>query len=163
MKRVEYVAILALRRTPHGHELLLARRAEGKYMGGTWNLITGGIEPGEPAWRTALRELREETGLVPDALYRLGTLTQFYRWDNDSLNVAPMFCALVPDGARVELNHENTAFAWVPVAEAPARLLWPGDRAALEEVCSVILADGPAKPHLRIPFDAADGTTPGRQ
>jgi dATP pyrophosphohydrolase len=155
MKYIEYVTVLVVRPRGSRHDLLLARRAAGKYLGGTWNLITGGIEPGEPAWRTALRELREETGLVATELYRLSALTQFYRWDNDTLNLSPMFCAIVDAGAVVELNHENSDFAWVPVEEVEPRLLWPGDRAALAEVRSVILGNGIAKPHLRIPLEGA--------
>ena len=32
-------------------------------MGGTWQLITGGLDPDEIAWQGALREMREEAGL----------------------------------------------------------------------------------------------------
>lgn len=150
MRHVYYVVNLIVRPRDGSHELLMARRAEGQYMGGTWQLISGGLEAGETAWQAALREMREETGLVPREFYRLSTLTQFYRPDNDSLNTAPMFCAIVDAGAEVVINPEHTDHAWVPIDEAPTRLMWPGDRAALREVIDVILADAPAKPYLRI-------------
>src|SRR5689334_24107368 len=44
---------------------------------------------------TTLFRSHEETGLKADALYRLSTLTQFYRPDADALCTAPMFCAIV--------------------------------------------------------------------
>lgn len=153
MIHVSFVSILVVRPGRDGHDLLMARRAEGRYMGGTWQLVSGGLEPGETAWQAALRELREETGLVPREFYRLSTLTSFYRPDNDSLNVAPMFCALVGDDAIVRLDAEHTDVAWVPLDEAARRLMWPTDRQALDEVRSVILAGAPAKPYLRIPLD----------
>ena len=72
--------------------------------------------------------------------YRLSTLTRFYRPDADSLNTAPMFCAMVDEDAQAQLNPEHTAFEWVSVDEVGARLMWPSDRQALQEVRSVILA-----------------------
>jgi dihydroneopterin triphosphate diphosphatase len=154
MIHVHYVTILIVRRnSPGGDELLMARRAAGKYLGGTWQLISGGLEPDEAAWRGALREMREETGLTPREFYRLSTLTSFYRPDNDSLNVAPMFCAIVESEVVVRLDHEHTDVAWVPLDAAAARLMWPADRHALEEVRTVILGDGPAKAYLRIALE----------
>ena len=61
-----------------------------------------------------------------------------------------MFCAIVDENAAVTINAEHTAFEWVDVAVAPARLMWPADRQALDEAQTVILGDGPAKEHLRI-------------
>ena len=152
MIHVYFVVVLIIRRRGSEHQLLIARRTEGKYMGGTWQLISGGLEPNESAWQGALREMREETGLTPLEFYRLDTLTTFYRPDNDSLNTAPMFCAIVADDATAEINPEHTAFEWLNVNEASSRLMWPSDRRALEEVRSVILAVGIAKEHMRIPL-----------
>ncbi len=150
MKQVFYVVNLIVRPHGSGHELLMAKRAEGKYMGGTWQLISGGLEPNETAWEGALREMREETGLVPEEFYRLSTLTRFYRPDNDSLNTAPMFCAIVSADADVRINDEHTAFDWIELGLAMSRLMWPSDQQALAEVGSVILANGLAKPFMRI-------------
>jgi dATP pyrophosphohydrolase len=145
-----YVVVLVVRPVARGHELLVVRRGPGRYMGETWQLVSGGLEPGEEAWRGAVREMREETGLVPLEFYRLSTMTNFYRADNDSINTAPMFCALVDRGVVVVINDENTAFEWVDVEQAAARLMWPGDRQALDEVRTVILGDGPARQYLRV-------------
>ena len=150
MKHVYYVVVLIIRRQGCSHQLLMACRIEGKYMGGTWQLISGGLEPSEAAWQGALREMQEETGLTPQEFYRLSTLTSFYRPDNDSLNTAPMFCAVVGENAAVRINSEHTEFEWVNVDEADSRLMWPSDRQALTEVRSAILGDGIAKEYMRI-------------
>lgn len=150
MIQVQYVVVLIVRPHGRGHQLLMAKRSRGKYMGDTWQLVSGGLEANETAWQGALREMREETGLVPQAFYRLSTLTQFYRPDNDSLNTAPMFCALVADDSEVRIDTEHSAFKWVDVADAARQLMWPSDRQALEEVRSVILAGGIAKQHMQI-------------
>jgi dATP pyrophosphohydrolase len=150
MKHVYYVSVLIVRQSGDSHQLLMACRTPEKYMGGTWQLITGGLEPDEIAWQGALREMREETGLTPREFYRLSTLTTFYRPDNDSLNTSPMFCAVVEDAAEVRINAEHSAFEWNDLDEAERRLMWPGDRDALRELRSVILGGGVAKEHMRI-------------
>lgn len=150
MRHVYYVVVLIVRPHGGGHQLLMARRAAGKYMGGTWQLISGGLEPGETAWQGALREMLEETGLAPAEFYRLSALTSFYRPDNDSFNIAPMFCAIVGEGAVVTIDPEHTAFDWVNVDEAASRLMWPSDRQALEELREVILGGGIAREYMRI-------------
>ncbi len=121
-------------------------------MGGTWQLISGGLEPNEVAWRGALREMREETGLAPREFYQLDTLTSFYRPENDTLNTAPMFCAIVGAEDDAVVNPEHTSLEWVNLDEVEARLMWPSDRAAFQEVRSVILNEGLAKPYMRIPM-----------
>lgn len=53
-----------------GRVVLLRRGAGAKYGQGLWDLPVGKSDPGEPVTATAVRELREETGLVvrPEAL-----------------------------------------------------------------------------------------------
>lgn len=152
MRRIYYVVVLIIRPNRDEFELLMARRADEIYMGGTWQLISGGLNADETAWQAALREIREETELTPVAFYRLSTLTNFYRPDNDSLNIAPMFCAMVAEGSAVAINAEHTDFEWVKLDEASAKLMWPSDRQALEEARSVILGNGLAKEYMRIPL-----------
>jgi dATP pyrophosphohydrolase len=159
MTHIDSVVVLIVRAAGGGYELLLVRRGPGRYMGETWQLVCGGLEAGEEAWRAALREVREETGLVPREFYRLSAVTTFYRTDNDSINTAPMFCAIADAGASVVINDESTTFEWVDIERVGARLMWPGDRQALDEVRVVILANGPAKPYLRIEIaDTGAGT-----
>ena len=150
MRTTYYVVVFVTRPTVRGHDVLMGRRADGRYLGGTWQLITGGIEPNETAWQAAAREIREETGLVITELYRLPHLTQFYRPDLDSVCVATMFAALVAEGVEPAINAEHTHLEWVAVADAPARLTWPGDLTALQQLQDFILDDHPIKPHLRI-------------
>jgi dATP pyrophosphohydrolase len=147
-----FIVVLIVRPLGDSHQLLMGCRASGEYMGGTWQLISGGIEPDETAWQAAIREMHEETGLSPREFYRLSTLTRFYRSDNDSLNTAPMFCAMVEADAVVQLNSEHTAFDWVNIDQAESRLMWPSDCEAFREVRSVLLEGGLAKQSMRIPL-----------
>ncbi|MYV98352.1 NUDIX domain-containing protein [Streptomyces sp. SID3343] len=46
--------------------LLLRRGPKAKFAAGLWDLPVGKSEPGEPVTVTAVRELREETGVIVD-------------------------------------------------------------------------------------------------
>ena len=151
-----YVYCFVARPAGASHELLQLRRSAGRSMGGTWQLVSGGIEAGETAWQAAIRELREETGLAPREFFQLDVVNTFYLAAGDSIIHAPMFCAMVEADAKVTLNHESTEFRWKPRSEFSSALMWPGERAAFGELCAEILDDGPAKPFLRI-----DKTTHG--
>ncbi len=147
-----YVSCFVVRPAGDSQEFLQLRRAPGKYMGDTWQLVTGGIEPGETAWRAALRELREEASLTPVEFYQVDVVNTFYLAASDTIQHSPMFCAFVTADAKVQLNPEHTDFRWIPRREIESRVMWPGERAALAEICREILDNGPAKRHLRIDF-----------
>jgi 8-oxo-dGTP pyrophosphatase MutT (NUDIX family) len=53
-----------------GRVLLLQRGPKSKFAQGMWDLPVGKSEPGEPITETAVREVKEETGIVidPDTL-----------------------------------------------------------------------------------------------
>jgi dATP pyrophosphohydrolase len=151
MKIHSYVSCFVVRTSAStSHDFLQVLRVRGKYMGETWQLVTGGIDDGETAWQAALRELKEETGLVPIEFYQVDVLNTFYLAQTDSISISPMFCAIVPADAQVQLNHEHTDFRWVPRVEMESRVMWPGERAALRELCCEILDNGPAKAYLKI-------------
>ena len=56
------VSVVLLRKTKPQTEVLLLRR--NQTLVGELCQIAGGIEDGEKAWETALREVKEETGLA---------------------------------------------------------------------------------------------------
>ncbi|MEU6200262.1 NUDIX domain-containing protein [Streptomyces sp. NPDC047061] len=67
---VESMTLLAAAVIVHDKEndrvVLLQRGPGAKYGNGLWDLPAGKSDPGEPVTGTAVRELREETGLVVD-------------------------------------------------------------------------------------------------
>lgn len=81
---------------PHGRLLMQLRDGNATYYPHTWGLPGGHGEPGESPAETALRELREETGLSP-----AGPLALFARQELPEQGLTKhYFCAAT--GARQE-------------------------------------------------------------
>jgi dATP pyrophosphohydrolase len=152
--RHDMVACFVVRPSEGGSlcEFLQLRRAPGKFLAGAWSTVRGKIEAGETAYAAALRELKEESGLVPDDFYQVDTVDMFYLHGDDTLWHCPGFCAIVPRRTEPTLNHEHDASRWVHREQIDGMFLWPGERAQLAEICREILDGGPAKPYLRIPL-----------
>lgn len=158
----EIVDAYVFRRTPAGPEFLVLRRTTGTRLGGTWQAVHGKIEPGETAWQAALREIREETQLVPARLYQLEAVNTFYVAAEDAIHHCPGFAAEAAADAEVRLNHEHEAYEWLPADEAIRRYTWPGQRRAVREILAEIIAPGPSIAFLEIPLSDEGGASPER-
>ncbi|MBL8989504.1 MAG: NUDIX domain-containing protein [Gemmatimonadetes bacterium] len=112
---------------------------------GAWEAVHGSIEPGELPVAAGLRELEEETGLVPIRFYNLSRTESFYLHRIDQVALIPTFAAVVDAGAPVRLSIEHDAFRWLPIHEAAATVAWPRERRCLSDV-AIILATGTAGP-----------------
>ena len=119
---------------PDGRVLLL-RRAEAR--GGFWQPVTGRIEPGESEGEAARRELLEETGIdatVEPLGYRhgFGLDPALHGGGDGELRTAEetAFVARAP-GTAVRLSAEHAEHAWLPLADAEARVRYAGLRRAL--------------------------------
>lgn len=131
---------------------LLLRRAAGTVYAGQWRMIGGKIDPGEPAWQAARRELLEETGCAPSRFWAVPSVNAFYAWEADTVNLAPAFAARLDTDPT--LDDEHDAFGWFYAEQAAARLRWPEQRRLLRLVDAILQAGGPPA-ELVIPPDAA--------
>jgi len=69
-------SVVILWRTPKNQTLWQLRDADEQiFYPNHWGLFGGGQEPEESPTQAALRELKEETGLVPELIWKLGTFT----------------------------------------------------------------------------------------
>ncbi len=59
-----YVSVLV--QNQGGQVLLVKRSPDSKFAPGQWEFVNGGIDPGETAEQTAVRELIEEAGIGID-------------------------------------------------------------------------------------------------
>jgi len=126
-------------------EFLVLRRSGRGRSPGAWEAVHGHLEEGELPTDGAVREMLEETGLAPSALYNLSRVEAFYLHRTDEVAMIPAFAALVPAGAGVRLSDEHDQAEWLPPDEARARLAWPRSRRALDDTLT-LLAGGDAGP-----------------
>jgi|WetSurMetagenome_2_1015567.scaffolds.fasta_scaffold02182_10 dihydroneopterin triphosphate diphosphatase len=134
-------------------EYLVLKRSPGERIHpGMWQLITGTTTEGERGVRTAIREMQEETGLVPQHFWAVPVLTSFYDRNGGALNHCPVFAAQADPASEVKISEEHCDFAWLPVAQARRRLVWPSHRAVVEMVDAIIVRGEEAATRLSIPI-----------
>lgn len=104
--------------------IVLLQRGEGaKYGQGLWDLPIGKADPGEPVTATAVRELREETGLVVRAeALRLAHVVHG-AWGVESPNgfLTVVFVAHEWEGEPENREPgKHTRVCWTPLDDLPA-------------------------------------------
>jgi len=135
---VSFVDTYALRGTGASLEVLVLRRGPAGRNPGSWETVHGTIEPGETPVQASLRELREETSLVPQKLYNLSRTEAFYQHKSDEVALIPVFAAFVPPGAAVQLSAEHDRGEWLRIRDAAQRFAWPRERRAVEDILSIV-------------------------
>ena len=122
-------------------EVLLIERADFPEH---WQSVTGSQEPGETLAQTALRELREETGIDADAYggvvdwHMQNDFEIFKQWSGryppgTTHNTEHVFGLEVPLRVPVTLApREHLRHAWLPWRDAAARCFSWTNRAAIE-------------------------------
>lgn len=149
------VSVYVLHKTDNDCRYLLIRRS-GNYLPNTWQMVTGGIDPGETAWQAALREVKEETSLVPDSLYEADAVETFYMLATDKVAFVPVFVAFVDGVKEVQLSpKEHDDFEWLPVDLAALRLVWSEQRRIIREVHERFVLNTP-HPLLKIEFNPCE-------
>ncbi|TMM13285.1 MAG: NUDIX domain-containing protein [Actinobacteria bacterium] len=131
MKR-EFSAGGVLVRTVGGRPHVAAIRPQGK-PAGTWVLPKGNIDAGESPAETAVREVREETGVEGRLVEKLGDVKYVYTWDGERIFKVVSFFLLrarlgrigaIEEAMRVEVADAR----WLPLEEAPTLLAYGGER-----------------------------------
>ena len=138
-------------------EFLLLHRS-GRDGAPFWQGVSGWIEAGEAPHLTALRELREETGLEAVELYGIDALFDLYAWKRGTVEAIVPFAARVPAEGQPRLSEEHDEWRWQSLAAALDLVPYEPQRAALRRISADIL-DRPDLAHLyRIgpPFEARE-------
>lgn len=106
------------RRGEHGVEIVLCGRTEERL----WGLPKGTPEPGESLEATALREVREESGLGVAIVGDLGTIEYTFARPNQGVRFEKTVhhYLMIPDGTGGTEQHdgEYDRVEWFPAEEA---------------------------------------------
>src|SRR5258708_161237 len=104
---VRYVDCSLLRSAAVGLEVLALRRGPQGRSPGSWETVHGHIDPGETPVEAVLREVREETGLVPPRLYNVSRVEAFYRHATDEITLIPVFAGVVVVAAEPHCSPDH--------------------------------------------------------
>jgi dATP pyrophosphohydrolase len=130
--------------------LLLQRAADEELYPGIWQIVTGSMKKNENADKAALRELEEETGLCLKRFWTVPIVDSYFDIRNDIVQMVPVFAGEADAAHSVHLSHEHQRFEWLAYTEASDRVVWPGQRQAIEIVHEFIIGGKEASRLLEI-------------
>jgi 8-oxo-dGTP pyrophosphatase MutT (NUDIX family) len=111
-------------------------------------LPKGNVDAGEKPAETALREVHEETGLNATLITKLGDIKYVYvrKWagNEKAFKIVSFFLTKYQSGqidnVTAAMRHEVRRAYWLPLADAPAKLSYNGERQMAEKALAFIKA-----------------------
>jgi 8-oxo-dGTP pyrophosphatase MutT (NUDIX family) len=104
-----------------------------------WGLPKGLIEPREDPAATALREVREETGLEAEIEGDLGEISYFYVWEGVRVRKSVRFYLMRATGGDVSRHdHEMEEVRWFGLEDAVSAASFKSERETLERAASIL-------------------------
>ncbi len=104
-----------------------------------WGLAKGGIEPGESRERAAVREVREETGLIAEIEADLGDTRYMYVWEDVRIRKTVHFFLMRSIGGDIdERDDEMEEIRWFPLERAMKRAAYRGEREVLGRAAELL-------------------------
>ncbi|AFH49470.1 dATP pyrophosphohydrolase [Ignavibacterium album JCM 16511] len=113
-------------------EFLLLKRAPYQYYPNLWQMVSGKIKDDEKAYETALREIKEETGLIPEKIWIAPNINSFYSPDDEYISLIPVFAAKVAFDSDVKISSEHIEYKWLRPNDAKNLLAWEGQRKSVD-------------------------------
>jgi 8-oxo-dGTP pyrophosphatase MutT (NUDIX family) len=125
------------RRSPDARVVLIGRYdRRGRLV---WSLPKGHLEAGETQEAAAVREVAEETGIRGRIVGPLGSIDFWFTADGRRVHKTVHHFLLLAEGGELsDEDVEVAEVAWVPLAEASARLAYATERALLARVPDVL-------------------------
>ena len=129
MRREFSAGGVVVRRLSGGWHVAVIRPA-GKRV---WALPKGIVDRGEKPAETAIREVREETGLDGTVVEKLGDVRYVYTWRGERVFKVVSFFLVRSTRGRLgaiapAMRREVDEARWVPLADAPRELAYGGER-----------------------------------
>jgi bis(5'-nucleosidyl)-tetraphosphatase len=131
---------VVFRITDTGREVLVCGRSSDRL----WALPKGTPEPGETLEQTALREVREETGVEVEQVGVVGEVKYWFSRPQEGVryNKTVYHFLFQPVGGDPSLHdHEFDEVRWVPVQEALKLLTYPNEARILR--LAIEMVEGP--------------------
>lgn len=120
--------------------VVFRRNSEEKYLilhygAGHWDFVKGNVEPDENEEDTAMRELKEETGIAKAQFVAgfMETISYFYRRGNSTVHKEVVFFLVQTTESRVDLSYEHVGYEWLNYEGAIERLTFENAKKVLQK------------------------------
>jgi len=123
-----------------GEEIAIALASRRTRRGDlAWGLPKGLIEPEEGPSATAVREVREETGLDAEIVEDLGDISYVYVWDEVRVRKSVRFFLMRATGGDISKHdHEMEEVRWFPLDETPRTASFKSEREILARASAIL-------------------------
>jgi 8-oxo-dGTP pyrophosphatase MutT (NUDIX family) len=124
-----------------GYEVAVIRLKGGK----VYALPKGLVEEGEDPRDTAVREVREETGMEGEPVAPLGYIRYYYyspEEDTRYFKLVHFYLLRYRGGSEEGHDREVEGVEWMPLRQAMEALSYKGERAVLERASAVLEGKG---------------------
>ena len=114
-----------------------------------WTLPKGAQEPGESVGQTALREVREETGLEAELVGALDTIDYWFVWTPEQTRYHKFvhyFLMRAVGGDFADHDHEMEDAAWFEPARAREQMSFANERRLLDLIPDVLAGQAAGGP-----------------
>ncbi|TSC89752.1 MAG: Bis(5'-nucleosyl)-tetraphosphatase [asymmetrical] (Diadenosine 5',5'''-P1,P4-tetraphosphate asymmetrical hydrolase) (Diadenosine tetraphosphatase) (Ap4A hydrolase) (Ap4Aase) (Nucleoside diphosphate-linked moiety X motif 2) (Nudix motif 2) [Parcubacteria group bacterium Gr01-1014_3] len=157
MPKIISAGIIIFRKTPEGPKFLLLYHGHGY-----WNFAKGKMEMSERSWQTALREVREETGLKSSELKfieNFKTYERFFltRGKEKVLKIVILYLAETRQ-PQITVSHEHEGYGWFSFNDAKKLMIKYKENIKILQNVYDFLHRGPAAPN-RAPKPAPKAPT----
>ncbi|MFU8829587.1 MAG: (deoxy)nucleoside triphosphate pyrophosphohydrolase [Phycisphaerales bacterium] len=130
---------LVVRADPDAARVLITQRCATTVYAGYWEFPGGKVEVGESPADCAVREIREEVGLVVKAVQRLAVIEHTYEHGTVRLNA--WVCREVEPGGEAQ-PIEVDALRWCTLDEIPWDEFLPANSAIVRELAVYLAGVG---------------------
>ncbi len=108
------------------NQILLQKKASGRFGEGKWNGAGGKLKPKEEPFAGVIREVKEETGLLIKNPRLHGKLDHYFGDRNSPAWSVHIFSSIDFEGTP--FSSEEGELRWFPLEEIPYNEMWEDDR-----------------------------------
>jgi 8-oxo-dGTP pyrophosphatase MutT (NUDIX family) len=128
---------VVVREAATGPEVALASRRTRRGAL-AWGLPKGLVEAGEDPEQAALREVREETGLVAEIRVHIEDISYWFVWDEERVKKKVTFYLMEAVGGDVSLHdHEMEEVRWFSLAGAHREASYRSEQGVLRKAAEL--------------------------
>ena len=121
---------IVIRHTVRPVELLITKRPAKTVYAGYWELPGGKVHADESPEQAAIRELREELGIIVEPFQSLDVIT--YRYDHAHVRLHPFYCRHTAGEPR---NLEVEAHQWIPLSDLDRYTFPEANEPIFQRIC----------------------------